>query len=305
MPLKNLKCGGCGDVAWTVDQIADQTDTAPFEHFENAHNDEGYQVFGGSLLEIAKTARVDRLNERRQGAHLSASMSGMCVREKVLERTVEYDADPYNYVSALHGTLIHRTLSVEPWWLAELGLQPILIDGLKVDAVADRVRTDYTVVRDIKTHHAPKGRFVNTTKEEKDMGIRWRYSEGEKIFPIEGGTQWQVNIQRHCIEKEYGVLPVGQVQVIQLGCNKIKNSYRLLPVPSMDLDELAAAVGPDFKTFTEVMSEPDVTKRLDLAAKLPLQGLEMYKSGDGTCKCDRYCALSQVCAGLQSQERRF
>ncbi len=298
---------------------------ASLDHFENFHGDKA-QLSRDFVVTIALNEAETNNNPRRQGDSVSASMTGGCWREAALKRTVGWWLDPHAAYQAMEGTLIHASLKVPAPWEREVQIEDtVILDGMVFSGAIDRLNRYDRVVRDIKTHKCMEWKWKYPTDAEKHMGKKpFIYYSPKRYDPGEG-TELQINVLMRLVETRESMgldhanamrtVPPpsidapppyrGEAADVWVGCADPKLRHRIVPVRRWSDEELIARIRPHYDLFKTVMNEPDIPKRLALIATMPLQGREMFRSRDDSCKCDKYCSLREACDGLLPEEQRL
>lgn len=303
MPIAGFKCRICGE-KWPLEGLGD----AAYAHMETAHGKD-YHLNRRLFATIAKHAASDATNPRRNGTSFTASMAGGCMRQYAIERTEEMWPDPLKMWLQAEGSALHRGLEAAPGWANEYEFpETELWPGVKVSGVADDVNWGERVVRDLKTHGAPYGQWERLTKEERAAGKRSTFKYYRDMFPPGEQETLQVNLLCRLAEftQPAGVPFRAEIVPLQKGVkDPTLASPPEMPVERMDDAALEARVRPQYEALYEVMSEPDLVRRRQLTAKLPLEGRTMYKRRDGMVKCDFACEARQACDALLPEEERF
>lgn len=332
MSFAGLVCKACGERF---------RDEAPaLAHFPTAHvgGDPEYFVPVDLVHLIWATEGTDA---RRAGAHFSPSALFGCNRETALKRTAEYFVEPLDAWSRTQGTLLHAALEkyVAPGWLAEVAVPRSVLfgtpefeaaigvdnrspgeglvithqgvryrytyenvwemevwPGVWLSGVVDRLKSDFSELHDYKSAKAPGGRYDFKTK---------RFEEWRTWFPMDESYVMQVNIYGMMVAKAYGV-PRPKLAILknQLGVKDASLSWKRFDIETIDDAMLEARVRERYSELVLVMRKPAET-RMARISEMALEGREMFKAKDGTCKCDRYCGLREACDALLPALERF
>lgn len=264
--------------------------------------------------------------------------TGGCMRREVLRRCRDWWVSPLKLWKPSLGGLVHEALAAQAGveWLCEVELpgawlmqqepaefadrsprqieiegrvlrckegfwQMELFPGVWRHGIADRLRTDLSLLRDIKTHMAPPGSYKRWTVSGKSYR---RFEEYRKVYPPEVDAIRQVNTYGRMVETLYGVMPRLEILPMQLGVRDTTLAFgEPLEVAVMPHAELEAALRQiDAEMAILALPEP---ARTEAISGMKLAGRELYVGSDGLSMCDRECEVRADCDMLVREDDKF
>jgi len=302
MGFKGFSCPVCPSLQLNREQA--------LEHLPVAH---------GGIVPAAVVEAIWQHEEshRRDGNHISPSMAGGCMRERVLERTKDQWLDPLRSWKMLEGSFWHEVMAKynPPGWLSEVELPKAMIDpsgesmgegfrclngvyeyelfpGLWFSLAIDSLRADYRKLIDYKTKDAP------FWTKDKATGKPICYTGN---YPLNYEYQLQLNLYGLMVKRLYGLdqLPEMEIWSLFKGIKDSAKAWKLEVVAPIDETDVEAAVRPNYELFLTSMRQ--VHYQGDAAiAKMPLQGLTMYQDAKfpGINKCTAYCGQADECGRI-------
>lgn len=305
----------------------------PLDHFEKAKcgsappgSPERWPIEW--LRKLIQNASADKYHAE---GRITATRIIGCPRESAILDNKQIAYDPRGGNNAFHGTLLHKVLEdmEAPGEYKEVTIPPFPFGGVMLEGKCDRVASDFSVIKDWKTHAESsqgwKFKDFNEGKQDLEGAIQaniYRIGIAKSILKIEPDKYRPTLILVHGANTAHGGVPwfeweqpiLTEEQILKMRPHDDREHPGTQPFTVAELIKQHV----DFAVAKESLDpkKGNATGQIDnIIANMPLVGKNMWawrwnkaarakqrlEFGD---KCTRYCTAARECFELERRAGR-